>query len=101
MNGNAHGPPSPSTLTPSHLDTDSPFLMALNWPLSIRSHSQTSTDGEQLPHLDAVGALQIFLLSPFPSSKIHGRIPSSVSRIFVVEQIRQWPTKYTPFSAIL
>ncbi|KAF8507638.1 hypothetical protein BU17DRAFT_78073 [Hysterangium stoloniferum] len=58
--------------------------------------SQTSIDDNQLSHLDAVGALQISLLSPLPSSTIRGRIPSSVSRIFVLEQIRQWPTKYTP-----
>ncbi|KAF8517977.1 hypothetical protein BU17DRAFT_76263 [Hysterangium stoloniferum] len=123
-NGNGHGssitPPSPSSPTLSHPETDSPLFDAYESasfdtlslirralpPLTysgpprpstlLCTLGQTSIDSKVLSHLDTVGSLQISLLSPLPASKIRGRIPSSVSHIFVLEQIRQWSTKYTP-----
>ncbi|KIJ55400.1 hypothetical protein M422DRAFT_220075 [Sphaerobolus stellatus SS14] len=43
-----------------------------------------------------VAVIQNSLLSPLPPSKLRARIPSSVSRIVLLEQIREWPAKYTP-----
>lgn len=57
---------------------------------------QSAMDSKQLALLDEVGAVQVSLVSPLPPSKILASIPSSVSRILVLEQIREWPSKYTP-----
>ena len=57
---------------------------------------RTAIDTKQLALLDEVGAVQVSLVSPLPPSKILASIPLSVSRIFVLEQIQEWPSKYTP-----
>ena len=57
---------------------------------------QTAIDNKQLSLLDEIGAVQVSLISPLPPSRILASIPSSVSRIFVLEQIQEWPSKYTP-----
>jgi sulfite reductase (NADPH) hemoprotein beta-component len=57
---------------------------------------ETAIDSKQIALLDEVGVVQVSLLSPLPPSKILASIPSSVSGIFVLEQIQEWPSKYTP-----
>ena len=46
--------------------------------------------------LPDVASVQVSLLSPLPSSKILASIPTSVSRILLLEQLQNWPTRYSP-----
>jgi sulfite reductase (NADPH) hemoprotein beta-component len=46
--------------------------------------------------LDGILFVDISLVNPLPASQITSRIPASVSRVFVVEQVRRWSTKWTP-----
>ncbi|KAF8492502.1 hypothetical protein JB92DRAFT_3147462 [Gautieria morchelliformis] len=57
---------------------------------------ETAIDSKQIALLDNVGVVQVSLVSPLPPSKILASIPTSVSGIFVLEQIQEWPSKYTP-----
>lgn len=122
VNGHAgneipHSPVSPTTLNSSHnhvlfdayesagLDTLALVRRALR-PLTYTGPSNPTTilvalgqaviDEKCLTSLHNVGALSISLLSPLPPSKLLARIPPSVNRIIILEQITSWPTKYTP-----
>lgn len=46
--------------------------------------------------LDGIHFVDVSLVSPLPAATINSRIPSSVSRVLVVEQVRKWSTKWTP-----
>ena len=55
----------------------------------------TTIDAKRLA-LPDVASVQVSLLSPLPASKVLASIPTSVSRILLLEQLQSWPTKYTP-----
>ena len=46
--------------------------------------------------LDGVLFVDVSLVNPLPPMQITSRIPPSVSRVLVVEQVRRWSTKWTP-----
>ncbi|GJE91135.1 sulfite reductase subunit beta [Phanerochaete sordida] len=74
---------------------------------SIRAFSE---HGSEQPHtvvftlgrpsfkfdLDGILFVDVSLLNPLPASEINSHIPPGVSRVFVVEQVRRWSTKWTP-----
>lgn len=87
------------------LDTLSVVRRALR-PMTYTGPNQPNTllvilgqaviDEKCFTTLHDVGALSISLLTPLPASKLLARIPPSVNRIVVLEQITFWPAKYTP-----
>lgn len=111
---NAHGNVSPISSKSGLVEEDSPLLEAYEsaaldtlalvrraiLPLTYTGPVHPSTVivrlGQAAISRQDVGVIQVSLLSPFPVSKFQGRVPTSVSRILVLEQIRDWPAKYTP-----
>jgi sulfite reductase (NADPH) hemoprotein beta-component len=47
--------------------------------------------------LDGVSFIDVSLFSPLPASALLSAIPPSVQRVLVLEQVHNWPTKWTPF----
>ncbi|KAF8661331.1 hypothetical protein AX16_001427 [Volvariella volvacea WC 439] len=45
---------------------------------------------------DGVGFVLPSLIKPLPGSRLVANIPSSVSRVIVLEQVHRWSTKWTP-----
>ncbi|KAI0343116.1 sulphite reductase hemo protein, beta subunit [Trametopsis cervina] len=46
--------------------------------------------------VEGIAFIELSLLNPLPSHELLRYIPSSVSRIIVVEQVAKWSTKWTP-----
>ncbi|KIK61556.1 hypothetical protein GYMLUDRAFT_42557 [Collybiopsis luxurians FD-317 M1] len=44
-----------------------------------------------------VRVISLKILTPLPSSQIFDAVPPSASRVFVLEQLHHWHTKWTPF----
>lgn len=49
-----------------------------------------------LPDVDGVSVVSVALISPLPASRILKFIPSSTTRVIVLEQVQRWNMKWTP-----
>ena len=120
VNGHTNGngattPSSPASSKSSQLEEESPLYKSYETaaldtlalvrrairPITYSGPTRPSTllwtlGQAQIKSMEDVGVVQTSLLSPLPPSKIEAQIPSSVSCLVVLEQIRTWPTKYTP-----